>query len=58
MYYERLILDRTGDEKTAVRFTIGADGKVSDINTRPKSLIRETRKARSNIPATGAVQRQ
>src|SRR6202040_4357162 len=52
VYYDRLILDHTGDEKTAVRFTIGADGKVSDINTRPKSLIRETRKVRSNIPAT------
>jgi hypothetical protein len=53
-------LDHTGDEKTAVRFTIGEDGKVTDINTRPKSLIRETRKVRSNIiPATGAaVQRQ
>ncbi|MBV8507740.1 MAG: hypothetical protein JOZ11_18290, partial [Alphaproteobacteria bacterium] len=52
-------LDHTGDEKTAVRFTIGADGKVSDINTRPKSLIRETRKVRSNIiPVTGAAQHQ
>jgi hypothetical protein len=59
VYYVRLILDHTGDEKTAVRFTIGADGKVTDINTRPKSLIRETRKVRSNIiPAAGAVQRQ
>jgi len=57
IYYERLTLDHTGDEKTAVRFTIGADGKVTDINTRPKSLIRETRKVRSNIiPVTGAAQ--
>jgi len=31
VYYERLILDHTGDEKTAVRFTIGADGKVTDV---------------------------
>jgi hypothetical protein len=55
VFYHRLILDHTGDEKTAVRFTIGEDGKVSDINTRPKSLIRETRKVSSNIlPAAGA----
>src|SRR2546423_1738742 len=59
VYYERLTLDHTGDEKTAVRFTIGADGNVTDINTRPKSLIRETRKVRSNIiPVTGAAPHQ
>src|SRR5437762_3451575 len=59
IYYERLTLDHTGDEKTAVRFTIGADGKVTDINTRQKSLIHETRKVRSNIiPVTGAAQHQ
>jgi hypothetical protein len=58
VYYDRLFLDHTGDEKTAVRFTVGEDGKITDINTRPKSLIRETRKARSNIvPAAGAAQR-
>ena len=58
VYYDRLFLDHTGDEKTAVRFTVGEDGKITDINTRPKSLIRETRKVRSNIvPAAGAAQR-
>jgi len=58
VYYDRLLLDHTGDEKTAVRFTVGEDGKITDINTRPKSLIRETRKVRSNIvPAAGAAQR-
>ena len=58
VYYDRLFLDHTGDEKTAVRFTVGEDGKIADINTRPKSLIRETRKVRSNIvPAAGATQR-
>ena len=58
VYYDRLFLDHTGDEKTAVRFTVGEDGKIADINTRPKSLIRETRKVRSNIvPAAGAAQR-
>ena len=57
-FYDRLFLDHTGDEKTAVRFTIDETGKVTDINTRPKSLIRETRKVRTNIPLTGAALRQ
>ena len=58
VYYDRLFVDHTGDEKTAVRFTVSEDGKITDINTRPKSLIRETRKVRSNIvPAAGATQR-
>ena len=58
VYYDRLFVDHTGDEMTAVRFTVGEDGKIADINTRPKSLIRETRKVRSNIvPAAGAAQR-
>ena len=58
VYYDRLFVDHTGDEKTAVRFTVGEDGKITDINTRPKSLLRETRKVRSNIvPAAGAAQR-
>jgi hypothetical protein len=57
VYYERLMLDHTGDEKTAVRFTIGTDGKITDINTRSKSLIRETRKVRSNIPAATPISR-
>jgi hypothetical protein len=58
VFYDRLFLDHTGDEKTAVRFTVGDDTKITDINTRPKSLIRETRKVRSNIvPAAGAAQR-
>ena len=58
VFYERLFLDHTGDEKTAVRFTVGEDGKITDINTRPKSLIRETRKVRTNIPPAGAALRQ
>jgi hypothetical protein len=58
IFYDRLFLDHTGDEKTAVRFTIDDKGNVTDINTRPKSLIRETRKVRTNIPVTGAASRQ
>ena len=58
VFYDRLILDHTGDEKTALRFTIDDDGNVTSINTRPKSLIRETRKVRANISVTGAALRQ
>jgi hypothetical protein len=58
IFYDRLFLDHTGDEKTAVRFTIDEKGNVTDMNTRPKSLIRETRKVRTNIPLTGATLRQ
>ena len=58
VFYDRLFLDHTGDEKTAVRFTIDEGGKVVDINTRPKSLIRETRKVRTNMPPAGAASRQ
>jgi hypothetical protein len=31
-------VDHTGDEKTAVRFTLDADGKVIDVSRRGKSL--------------------
>jgi hypothetical protein len=32
-------MTREGEEKTAVRFTILPDGRVSDINTLPKSIV-------------------
>jgi hypothetical protein len=38
-YYGTVKLDRKGDEKTAVRFTVDPDGSVRDINTLPKSLV-------------------
>ena len=43
VYYDRLFVDHTGDEKTAVRFTLDAAGKVTDVNSRPKSLIENFR---------------
>jgi hypothetical protein len=36
-------VDHTGDEKTAVRFTLGYDGNVVDVNSRSKSLIENFR---------------
>jgi len=38
-----VIVDHTGDEKTAVRFTLDANGKVIDVNSRQKSLIENFR---------------
>jgi len=39
VFYGSYLLEKKGDEKTAVRFTIGADGKITDINRLPKKLV-------------------
>jgi hypothetical protein len=39
IYYGTLELDKKGDEKTAVRFTIDAEGNVSNVNTLFKSIV-------------------
>jgi hypothetical protein len=44
VYYDTLVLDRKGDERTVIRFTVGEDGTVSNINTVPVSLIQAVRK--------------
>lgn len=41
-----ITLNRMGEEKTAVRFRLAADGHVIDINHREKSLIQLTRNVR------------
>lgn len=51
IYYETLTLSGTGDEITAVRFTMAGD-EVEDVNNRPRSLVELTR---SNTPRTEAV---
>ena len=38
-YYGTLTLEKKGDERTAVRFSIGRDGDISDINFLPKSIV-------------------
>jgi hypothetical protein len=40
IYYGTVTLEKTGDEKTALRFRIAPDGSVSDINFLPKQLVR------------------
>jgi hypothetical protein len=48
VYYGTLEFDHKGQEETFVRFTLDEDGQVSDVNTRPKSLVRAVR-----TPAAG-----
>ena len=39
IYYGTVTMEKKGDEKTAVRFRIGRDGKISNINFLPKSIV-------------------
>ena len=39
VYYGSVNLEKKGDEKTAVRFKIGREGEIFDINFLPKSLV-------------------
>jgi hypothetical protein len=39
LYYDAITLTRKDEEKTALRFTLGSDGKVIGINHVPKSLV-------------------
>ena len=59
VFDDTTFVDHTGDEKTAVRFTLDAGGKVTDVNSRPKSLMETFRNVRRNgadiDPKTGYV---
>jgi hypothetical protein len=44
--YDTITLDRMGEEKTAARFKLAANGNVVEVNHRPKSLLQLTRSAR------------
>lgn len=39
VYYGSVQLDGQGRERTAIRFTVGADGRISGLNTLAKSLV-------------------
>ena len=43
VHYDTIMMDHTGQEKTAVRFRVAADGSVTDVNHRENSLIELTR---------------
>src|SRR5258706_4826744 len=46
IFYDTIILDHTGHERTALRFRLAEDGNVVDVNHREKSLIQLTRTVR------------
>ena len=46
VHYETITLDRTGQERTAVRFRVAEGGSVVDVSRREKSLIQLTRSVR------------
>jgi hypothetical protein len=48
IFDNKLMLDHTGDEKTAVRFRLDTEGKVIDVQQRPKSLLETFRNVRAN----------
>jgi hypothetical protein len=48
IFDDKVIVNHTGDEKTAVRFKVNAEGKVTDVFQRPKSLLETFRNVRAN----------
>ncbi len=48
IFDSKLTLDHTGDERTALRFWLDSEGKVVDVQQRPKSLLETFRNVRAN----------
>jgi hypothetical protein len=48
IFDDKVTVNHTGDEKTAVRFKVDAEGKVIDVYQRPKSLLETFRNVRAN----------
>jgi len=48
VFDDKVTVDHTGDEKTALRFKLDAEGKVVDVHRRPKSLLETFRNVRAN----------
>jgi len=48
IFDDKVTVDHTGDEKTALRFWLDAEGKVIDVQRRPKSLLETFRNVRAN----------
>jgi hypothetical protein len=62
VFDDKVIVDHTGDEKTALRFKLDTEGKVIDVHRRPKSLLETFRSAFRNgadlDPKTGVRMRR
>lgn len=39
VFYGEIVLGRTGEERTAVRFSVRADGEVADVNQLAKAIV-------------------
>ena len=52
VFYGDVDLTRRGEERTAVRFSVSADGRVKDVNRLAKSIVPYRRRA-SRADATG-----
>jgi hypothetical protein len=48
IFDDKVTVDHTGDEKTALRFALDTEGKVIDVHQRQKSLLETFRNARRN----------
>jgi hypothetical protein len=46
VFYDTVILNKTGQERTAVRFRVAEDGSVTEVSHAEKSLIQLTRTVR------------
>jgi hypothetical protein len=51
IFYDTMMLDHMGQEKTAARFKVAENGSVVDVNHRDKSLIQLTRSVRRSAGA-------
>jgi hypothetical protein len=62
IFDNKVMLDHSGQEKTALRFSLDAEGKVIDVHQRPMSLLETFRNARANgadlDPKTGVRMRR
>src|ERR1700742_5241675 len=48
IFDDKVTVDHTGDEKTALRFTLNNEGKVTDVERRSKSLLETFRDLHAN----------
>src|SRR5258708_39131166 len=48
VFDDKVTVDHTGEELTALRFSIYGEGKVVDVHRRPKSLLETFRNVRAN----------
>lgn len=51
VHYDTILLDHGGAERTAVRFDVGRDGKVTDVDQKQTSLARQLHDPRDVQPA-------